>query len=168
MTVAAPLVLDVDAIRNGIPALHDSIYLNTGTFGPSPAVVFEEIQDALDLIRRHGPYSPLVRQTVERERYEWTRLQAAQLMGASPDEIVLTRSASDGINLIAHGLDWQPGDQVVISSEEHQSGTLPWLVLARRRGIEVRLARLDHDPQSCLQTLPSSSPRAPDWCSPAT
>jgi selenocysteine lyase/cysteine desulfurase len=146
-------VMNLNCYRDQIPALNDAVYLNTGTFGPSPTAVFDEIRQALNLIERHGPYSPEVREALERQAYEQTRLDAADLIGAHPEEIILTRSASDGINTIAFGLDWRPGDEVVISSEEHQSGTLPWFVLSRRFGVKVRIAKLDPDPAVTLQNI---------------
>ena len=145
--------MDLSHYRRQIPALNEANYLNTGTFGPSPSPVIDEIRHAFDLIERHGPYSPTVREQVERQWYEQTRTDVASLLGASPDEIVLTRSASDGINTIAHGLDWRPGDEIIISSEEHQSGMLPWFILSRRMGIKVRAATLDPDPAVTLQNL---------------
>lgn len=144
---------DLTAYREQIPALRDAVYLNTGTFGPSPVPVIDAIRHALDLIEQHGPYSPLVRESVERQYYEHTRAEAALLLGASPDEIILTRSASDGTNTIAFGLDWRPGDEVVIGNEEHQSGMLPWFVLSQRAGIKVQVATLDPDPAITLQNI---------------
>ena len=148
------------SLREQIPALRDSIYLNTGTFGPSPTPVLEEIRRAFDLIEEHGPYSPHVRQTVEKEGYEATRSEAANLMGATADEIVLTRCASDGVNIVAYGLDWQPDDEILISNEEHQSGILPWLMLSQRNGVKVRVATVHPDPAVTLQNYSEQlSPR---------
>ncbi len=145
--------MDLAIYRQQIPALNDASYLNTGTFGPSPSPVIDKICYGFELIERHGPYSPIVRETVERQWYEQSRAEAAALIGASTDEIILNRSASDGINTIAHGLDWQPGDEVVISNEEHQSGTLPWFILSERTGIKVRIAAVDPDPAITLQNI---------------
>jgi selenocysteine lyase/cysteine desulfurase len=64
---------------------------------------------------------------------------------------VLTRNTSDGINLAAFGLDWRPGDEVVLSDQEHPSGALPWLVLARRLGARVCVAPAADDPAETLQ-----------------
>ena len=144
---------DLSTLRAAIPALSDSTYLNTGTFGPMPKVVVDEIRHALDLMETHGPYSPLVRQTVEREGYECARSEAAALLGVAADEIVLTSNASTGINLVAYGLDWQPGDEVVISDQEHHSGVLPWLMLLRRNGVKVRVAQLADDAAAILQNF---------------
>ena len=152
--------MDIKQLRSAIPALRQAIYLNSGTFGPSPTVVLDEIRAALDLIETHGAYAPVVRRTIEREAYEKTRLAAAELLGAEADEVILTRSNSDGINIIAHGLDWQPGDEVVITDEEHASGIVPWLILAERKGIKVRTVALTHNPELLLQRLDEQvSPR---------
>jgi L-cysteine/cystine lyase len=145
--------MDMTQLRRKIPALQDAIYLNTGTFGPSPKEVLDEVRYALDLIEKHGPFSPIVRQTVEQTGYEWARSEAAKLLGATVDEIYLSRSTSDAINTIAYGLDWHQGDEVVISDEEHQSGILPWLILSQRMGINVRIAAVDCEPEVTLQNF---------------
>ena len=56
--------MDVDALRAQIPALANSIYLNTGTFGPLPRVVSDEIIKGYELISAHGAFSPVVRQQI--------------------------------------------------------------------------------------------------------
>ncbi|MBI5652734.1 MAG: aminotransferase class V-fold PLP-dependent enzyme [Chloroflexi bacterium] len=143
--------MDVGALRAQIPALANSIYLNTGTFGPLPRVVTEEIIQGHELISAHGAFSPVVRQRIEREGYERTRTRVAQLVDASPDEIALTSSASQGICTIAYGLDWKPGDEVVITDQEHSSGELPWFVLHKRFGVNVRVVQITQSADQILQ-----------------
>ena len=58
-------------------------------------------------------------------------------LGASPTEIVLTSGASEGLNLVAQGLDLQPGEEVLTTAHDHPAAVYPWLVQARRRGIKV-------------------------------
>jgi selenocysteine lyase/cysteine desulfurase len=145
--------LDIQAIRAGIPALKNSTYLNTGTFGPSPTVVLNKIRRALDLIEEHGAFAPIVREEVEKKEYELAREKTAALLKVSSDEIALTRSVSDGVSMIANGLDWMPGDEVVISDQEHPSGMLPWLILGQRKGLRIRTAKLSHDPDTTLQNF---------------
>ena len=143
--------MDVDALRAQIPALANSIYLNTGTFGPLPRVVSDEIIKGYELISAHGAFSPVVRQQIERDGYERARMRVAQLVDVSPDEIALTSSASQGICTIAYGLDWKPGDEVVITDQEHPSGELPWFVLHKRFGVNVRAAQIARDDDQILQ-----------------
>ena len=52
-------------------------------------------------------------------------------------------------------MDWRPGDEVIISDEEHPGGSLPWMNLARRRGVVVRKVRLSYDLDSLLEDLDS-------------
>ena len=58
-------------------------------------------------------------------------------LGATPDDLVLTTGTLEGLNLVAHGLDLQPGDEVLTTSHDHPAAVYPWLLEARRRGIKV-------------------------------
>jgi selenocysteine lyase/cysteine desulfurase len=137
--------MDLTTIRASIPALANSIYLNTGTFGPMPTAVADEIRRAYGEIERQGTFSPGVFWQMELEGFEAVRQQVAALLHADPAEIALTRNVTDGINIVLHGLDWQPGDQVIVTDHEHPSGAVPWLALAERAGVELRWLELVDD-----------------------
>ncbi|GAC1658693.1 MAG: aminotransferase class V-fold PLP-dependent enzyme [Vulcanimicrobiaceae bacterium] len=55
------------------------------------------------------------------------RAAVARFMGAHADEIALLRNTGDGANVIAGGIDWQPGDEIVLSDNEFPSNAYPWL-----------------------------------------
>jgi cysteine desulfurase/selenocysteine lyase len=65
------------------------------------------------------------------------RQSAANLIGASSDEITLVPNTTAGINLVAEGLDWRPGDNLVTLADEYPSNLYPWMHLADR-GVETR------------------------------
>jgi selenocysteine lyase/cysteine desulfurase len=65
------------------------------------------------------------------------RRSAAHAIGAHEDEIALVPNTTTGINLVAGGVDWQPGDNVVILADEFPSNAYPWLNLAQH-GVETR------------------------------
>jgi selenocysteine lyase/cysteine desulfurase len=142
-----PSAIDAEQIRAGIPALNECVYLNTGTFGPMPRVVADEIRRTYGEVERQGTFSPCVFQELELNGLEETRTKVANLAHATSAEIALTHNVTDGINIVLHGLDWSPGDEVIISEEEHPAGTTPWLALAERRGIVVRLLPVYADPE---------------------
>lgn len=78
-----------------------------------------------------------------------TRSRAAGLINASTDEIALVPSTTAGINLVAEGLDWRDGDNVVVLADEFPSNLYPWMQQASR-GVETRtvptnLGRVDLD-----------------------
>jgi cysteine desulfurase / selenocysteine lyase len=78
-----------------------------------------------------------------------TRQTAAGLVNASPEEIALVPNTTAGINLVAEGLDWRSGDNVVTLADEYPSNLYPWMNLADR-GVETRMVptadgRVDYD-----------------------
>ncbi|MBO8141274.1 MAG: aminotransferase class V-fold PLP-dependent enzyme [Firmicutes bacterium] len=125
------------SLRESIPALQDQIYLNTGVSGPPPAAVLDEERRWAERLGRLGPGRPDVLAEADAE-LERVRQAIAGLLGAGPDEVALTRSCSEGLAIVAAGLPWQPGDEVIVSDLEHISGLLPWYQLARERGVIVR------------------------------
>lgn len=66
-----------------------------------------------------------------------TRNVAAQLINADVDEIALVPHTTAGINLVAEGLDWQAGDNIVTLDDEFPSNLYPWMHL-ERLGVETR------------------------------
>ncbi|MGH2702663.1 MAG: aminotransferase class V-fold PLP-dependent enzyme [Actinomycetota bacterium] len=68
---------------------------------------------------------------------ERLRDRVARLIGASADEIVLGNSTSYGLHLVANGLRWAPGDEVVVVEGDFPATILPWLGL-ERTGVVVR------------------------------
>ena len=87
------------------------------------------------------------------KRYDDAKVGTARLLGADPTEIAMTRHVTEGINIVATGMDWQKGDEVIISDEEHPGGSLPWMNLAKRRGIVIRKVRLSYNLDELLDGL---------------
>jgi selenocysteine lyase/cysteine desulfurase len=83
------------------------------------------------------------------QRVESLRQRAASLLQAKPSEIALVPNTSTGINLVALGLAWRPGDNVVVLENEFPSNLLPWKNLSRR-GVEVRVVPVDPSGQVSL------------------
>ena len=135
-------------IRAAVPAFEDVRYMNTGASGPSPQSVVQAAQNAIEMhewgvASDPGPYPHAF------DRYDDIRSTVADFLGASPEEIALTQSTSDGINRVAGALSWEPGDVIVRTDLEHPAGVLPWERL-ERRGCDVRVVptqngRIDRD-----------------------
>jgi cysteine desulfurase/selenocysteine lyase len=65
---------------------------------------------------------------------------------ASPREVVFTRNATEGINLVAHAFvkpQLRPGDEVLISAMEHHSNIVPWQIVCEEAGARLRVAPID-------------------------
>ncbi len=129
--------MDPETLRADIPALEDCAYLNTGASGPSPRRIVTAVTDyhrhhKFDAPCGDGMY-PVASETRER-----VREQFAPFIGATPEEIALTKNTVEGINHVAGALDWEPGDVVVRTDLEHPAGKLPWERLEDLADIEVR------------------------------
>ena len=146
-------MIDVQAVRSRIPALSGSSYLNM-SYGPKPTPVVDEVVRLARLTEADGTLNPDVQAELWK-RYDDAKAGVARLLGADPSEIAMTRHVTEGINIVATGMDWRPGDEVIISDEEHPGGSLPWMNLARRRGVVVRKVRLSYDLDSLLADLDS-------------
>ena len=91
----------------------------------------------------------------ERE-ISWLRKALCRLIGASsPHEIALTKNTSEGISVVAYGLKWRPGDNVVVGCQEFPSNRLVWESLAQRFDIKVRLVDIENQTpeQSLLESM---------------
>jgi cysteine desulfurase/selenocysteine lyase len=73
------------------------------------------------------------------------RETAAGFFNCEPEEVVFTKNTTDGINLVAAGLDWNPGDRVVVTLFEHHANLLPWMKLREERGIVLDVVRPGKD-----------------------
>jgi cysteine desulfurase / selenocysteine lyase len=87
------------------------------------------------------------------ERMEAARVRVAAFLGAGPDELAFTRNATDGVNLVAWGLPWDPDDEVILSNEEHPAMNLPWHHLQASGGPRVKVFRVDPDPDVTLRNV---------------
>lgn len=76
----------------------------------------------------------------QQETYRHSQAKCGELLDVDPAAIAFLGSASEGINLVAYGIDWQPGDNVVIADVEFPSGVYPWARL-QELGVEVRVVR---------------------------
>ena len=118
--------MDVTALRAQIPALAEQTWMNTGWSGPSPIQVVEALKNRIDMEAMNPPATMRVIESAREIRGE--ALQAVgRLMNADPEELVLTRNTTEGLNMVLSGLDWQPGDEIVTCSLEHPIRARPCL-----------------------------------------
>jgi len=122
-------------MHNAFPILEqDTPYLNHAAVGPWPRRTAEAVQAFADENMRHGSadyFGWLRREQELRERL-------AQLTGApSSTDIALLKNTTECISAVAWGLDWRPGDNIVLPIGEFPSNRLPWLAQAER-GVAVR------------------------------
>ena len=72
------------------------------------------------------------------ERVEEVRGLAGRLLGCNPTDVAFIKNTSEGIGIVAEGIAWRPGDNVVTAAEEYPANIYPWMNL-KDRGVDVRL-----------------------------
>ena len=148
MTAHTPIkALDIAAIRSEFPILQREIngkplvYLDNAASAQKPEAVIE----ALSNVYRHS-YANVHRglhtlANEATEAFEGARQKIADFLGAqNAAQIVLTRGATEAINLVANsfGQTLESGDEIILSQMEHHSNIIPWQLLAQRTGAVIR------------------------------
>jgi selenocysteine lyase/cysteine desulfurase len=141
-----------EELQGQFPTLAEYIYANHAAISPWPRKTALAVQRFAEKNYRLGPLAyPEWLQTDRQLR----GLCADMLNAASPDDIALLKNTSEGINLLANGIDWESGDNIVSTANEFISNRLPWQALAGR-GVELR--RIDvrgemHPEQALLAAM---------------
>ncbi len=135
---ANPLATDWGEFRRQMPVTRRWAYFDHAAVAPitRPAQLALE-KWASDATRNGDICCPDWWRQIER-----LRILAAGAIGAETDEIALVRNTTEGINLVAEGYPWRPGDNVVTRADEFPSNQYPWMQLADR-GVETRRVPAD-------------------------
>jgi len=112
----------------------DLAFLNAANLCPMSLPVADAINNNTRLYEA-GP-TPKVRDGLMAQR-EVARKMLAEAMHVTPEEIVLTRNTTEGNNFVSSGLHLGPGDEVVVSSDNHPSNLNAWRQKAARFGFTV-------------------------------
>jgi cysteine desulfurase / selenocysteine lyase len=153
--------LDVEAVRKDFPALtrlvrndHPLVYLDSGATSQKPRQVLDAEREFYE--RHNGAAHRGAHLLSEEgtEIFEGARAKVAAFLGADEREIVFTKNATEGVNLVSYALtsSIKPGDEILITEMEHHANLVPWQQLALRTGATLRWftvlpdGRLDVDP----------------------
>jgi len=124
--------LDPLEARALIPITDHYIHLNHA--GVSP--MSQRVQAAIEQVVEASTNRPY-RAGWAFEEADRVRGLAARLINAEPESMTITRSTAHGVSMLAQGLDWEAGDNVVGAQWEYPANVLPWMNLADR-GVEFR------------------------------
>ena len=108
-------------------------YLNNASVSLMPLQSIEAMREFLVEYSSAGPDSAASEPLVA-ERFSGVRRAISRMINSRPEEIVLTQSVTDGVNLVAGGIATAPDSEIVIRgmSHEHHANLYPWLRLARK------------------------------------
>jgi cysteine desulfurase/selenocysteine lyase len=126
------------------PVIHECAYLNHAGMAPLPRRSARRMAALAELVSRTGDRRWLDRQA----EVDRVRGLAARLLGArQPHEVAFVENTSTALSMIAGGVDWRPGDNVVGAALEFPSNVYPWMQLAdfgvEYRQVPERAGRID-------------------------
>ncbi|MFT7839063.1 cysteine desulfurase [Saccharothrix sp. BKS2] len=155
-TTAAPL--DVAAVRADFPILGRTVregkrlvYLDSGATSQRPRQVLDAERAFLETANAavHRGAHQLAEEATD--AYEAARRRIARFVGVDEGEVVFTKNATEGVNLVAYAMGnaatagpeaerfrLGPGDEIVVTEMEHHANLVPWQQLAARTGAELR------------------------------
>ncbi len=123
---------DWDAYRKLFPHLPEQVYLNHAGIAPLNSRAREAMEKLLHLRNREDiEFWPAAL-----EEKEHLKTLIGQLINAPAENIALTPNTSAGLNILALGLEWQPGDRVLLNNFEFPSNVIPFRGL-KRLGVEL-------------------------------
>ncbi|MFJ1764647.1 cysteine desulfurase [Amycolatopsis sp. NPDC088138] len=164
-TSASSVPLDVAALRADFPILSRTVrdgkplvYLDSGATSQRPTAVFDAERDYVftsNAAVHRGAHQLSEEAT---DAYESARAKIAEFVGADPEELVFTKNATEGINLVAYSMSNAatagpeasrfvvgPGDEIVITEMEHHANLVPWQQLCQRTGATLKWFKVTAD-----------------------
>jgi isopenicillin-N epimerase len=131
-------------------ALRDKIMVNAANLCPSPHLVNDQVLAfqqglAADVSFQFRAQFPELRKK--------TVAALSEFVGASPGELGITRNTSESNCILVNGLDFKPGDEIVLWDQNHPSNKDSWMKRAKRTGAVVKLVTTPVSPKSTTELV---------------
>ena len=155
-------VMTFTELRDQIPFVQQVAYLDNASVVPACNRVLRamsEFSEQYPLNYGVGVF-PAAQEACE--KVDEARRKIAHFINAAlPEEIIFTKNTTEAINQIAYGGPWKEGDEIILTSLEHQSNMMPWIRLQNERGIILRIVQADRegfiDPEEVRKLVTSST-----------
>lgn len=137
-------------IERAFDADRTLVNLNNGGCSPTPTHVLEAMIRDLRFSNEIPVYHMW---TVLEPRIESVRRELASEFGCDPEEIAITRNASEAMEILTLGIDLKPGDEVILTNQNYGRMITTWEQRARRDGIVVKQISFPVPPPSAADVV---------------
>jgi len=122
----------------------EKIYLNNASVSVMPKISIEAMKQFLVSYSEMGPDSPESEMFIK-ELWDKTRDAVSKLVKCQLEEIVITQSVTDGVNIVANGMNFSDNSNIIIrgGEHEHHANYFPWLRLEKK--LDVRNLPIDNN-----------------------
>ncbi len=127
------------------------INLENGYFGVQPIIVLEAYQKNVTLVNQHS--SKFMRQEFYQTHYPLIKQTLATLSGASEEELLVTRNATEALNILIQGIQLNKGDEVILQRHDYHSMIETFQMLEKEKGIVLKFVDVPLVPKSCEEII---------------
>ena len=138
--------LDAADVRRDFAVTRKTIYMNNGAIAPTPLSTIKAVTNFLLKVSEDGPDSAATAEYLTSLLNE-VRTRISHLINCDRDEVILTESTTQGLNMVARGISWDRGDSIVVRGgrHEHYANYLPWLATAQAEGLALKEIKVDRN-----------------------
>lgn len=134
-----------ESIREKFQLDSSRYYFNYGSLGLCPKPVSDRLCLKHSALESTGLHDHVFIENV--------RTSISSFLNTSLDEVAITRNTTEGMNIIAHSLNLEKDDEVIITSEEHIGGSAPWLMIRKYLGIKVKVVPINYNGKGNLKRI---------------
>jgi cysteine desulfurase/selenocysteine lyase len=158
------LPFDVKAVRNNFICLERTvrskplIYFDNAATAQKPDSVVRAMNEYYQFYTANINRGPHFLSELASEAYNKARARVASFLNTNIENIIFTRGATESINLVAHCLGkicFNPNDEIILTEAEHHANIVPWFLLAKEKGLNLRVARIFDDGSLDLENFAS-------------
>jgi selenocysteine lyase/cysteine desulfurase len=120
---------NIKKIKSYFPVTEHYIFFNNAGESPMITLCRDAVDEFYELASRAPQKKPDVRLAV--------KVKLTDILGGSTNEYALVSSTGVGIGMVASGMQWKAGDNIVLPEQEHRNNLFPWLYL-QKKGVEIR------------------------------
>lgn len=141
--------MDLSRLREDFPVLSRRrggkplIYFDNAATSLKPRQVIEAVRGYYENYSANVHRGVYALSQEATDLYEEARAEAARFIGCKPSELVFVKNTTEGINMVAYGVRWRRGDEILSSVMEHHSNMIPWQIVSRRFGLGLSYAGIN-------------------------
>ncbi|MBU2503524.1 MAG: cysteine desulfurase [Nanoarchaeota archaeon] len=124
------------------------VYLDNAATSQRPSIVIRALVDFYEKENANASRGVYTLAEKATERYAEARKVVANFIGANPNEIIFTRNATEGLNLLSYTLTSiipQGKNEILLTEMEHHSNLVPWKQLAKSEGFKLKFVKVKND-----------------------
>ena len=141
--------IDVGGIRRNFSKIDEMVYLNTGTEGLTPGPVLDRLIELTKNCETTGQASF----EYSRREIETARSRVAHFLGVESSTIAFPENATEAVNWVAASLNFNAGDEVLLSLNEHPAMNFPWTYQCNRGRVSLNWFEISIDPDETLANI---------------